>query len=336
MQTEMGQLLDMTTEAPGGGLDFSRFTIEVRPSRAGRSSPWRPATRRRRIREGAAKEAQGCPMVDQRQHQPARRRASSSASWILCQLDPLDLRARSSLHASPHKTACCCRPRSAPVLAPPVGVKRPLRPRTRGSGTSSLSNTRRPSTPSTCPSPPGSSSPVPPPPRPAAAARRVSAGCRVLRRTLMAGSRWAGAACPRVEGCGRAAGGGVKGLVLLAGLEGEAGLDEARAVCLALGEYFQIQASSAARLGCAQRRWAPGRRLALMGDQLQIRAKSCAKRAAELGWATSCRFPPRPRGGGAFDGSEGLAWPGPGGRVEACLPGVPWMRPERGAGEERS
>jgi hypothetical protein len=29
MQTEMGQLLDMTTEAPGGGLDFSRFTIEV-------------------------------------------------------------------------------------------------------------------------------------------------------------------------------------------------------------------------------------------------------------------------------------------------------------------
>jgi len=28
MQTEMGQLLDMTTEAPGGGLDFSRFTIE--------------------------------------------------------------------------------------------------------------------------------------------------------------------------------------------------------------------------------------------------------------------------------------------------------------------
>ncbi len=30
MQTEMGQLLDMTTEAPGGGLDFSRFTIEAR------------------------------------------------------------------------------------------------------------------------------------------------------------------------------------------------------------------------------------------------------------------------------------------------------------------
>ena len=33
MQTEMGQLLDMTTEAPGGGLDFSRFTIEVSTGR---------------------------------------------------------------------------------------------------------------------------------------------------------------------------------------------------------------------------------------------------------------------------------------------------------------
>ena len=29
MQTQMGQLLDMTTEAAGGGLDFSRFTLEV-------------------------------------------------------------------------------------------------------------------------------------------------------------------------------------------------------------------------------------------------------------------------------------------------------------------
>ena len=29
LQTEMGQLLDMTTESPEGKLDFSRFTMKV-------------------------------------------------------------------------------------------------------------------------------------------------------------------------------------------------------------------------------------------------------------------------------------------------------------------